>query len=110
GPIRTQATEVLEMLNDPTRCRVMLVTLPEEMPVSETIEAAYRLEDQAGVQLGPVVVNCVESVAAGLSAPAAETARAVGVSFGADELVAVEGAREFALGRHDLQASQIERL
>ena len=27
------------------------------MPVSETVEAAYLLEDQAGVQLGPVVVN-----------------------------------------------------
>jgi hypothetical protein len=25
------------------------VTLPEEMPVSETIEAAYQLEDKAGV-------------------------------------------------------------
>jgi anion-transporting ArsA/GET3 family ATPase len=110
GPVRTQAVEVLEMLNDPARCRVMLVTLPEEMPVSETIEAAYRLEDEAGVQLGPVVVNCVESVGAGLTTPAAEAARTAGVRFGPRELAALEASREFALCRHDLQASQIERL
>src|SRR5580704_16012139 len=57
GPVRVQAADVLEMLGDPARCRVLLVTLPEEMPVSETIEAAYQLEDRAGVQLGPEVVN-----------------------------------------------------
>ena len=57
GPVRTQAADVVELLSDPTRCRVVLVTLPEEMPVSETVEAAYQLEDRAGVQLGPVVVN-----------------------------------------------------
>ncbi len=28
GPVRAQAADVLEMLNDPERCRVMLVTLP----------------------------------------------------------------------------------
>jgi anion-transporting ArsA/GET3 family ATPase len=110
GPIRTQAAEVLEMLNDPRRCRVMLVTLPEEMPVSETIEAAYRLEDQAGVQLGPLVVNCVESVRADLATPAAEAARTAGVRFGANELAALDASRTFALSRHDLQAVQIERL
>ena len=110
GPIRTQAAEVLDMLNDPTRCRVMLVTLPEEMPVSETIEAAYRLEDQAGVQLGPVVVNCVENVGAGLSTPAAEAAELAGVHLGVDELTTLEASREFPLHRYDLQTSQIERL
>ena len=61
GPIRTQAAEVLEMLHDPARCRVLLVTLPEEMPVTETVEAAYRLEDEAGVQLGPLVVNALST-------------------------------------------------
>ena len=65
GPVRTQAAEVVEMLSDPARCRVLLVTLPEEMPVSETIEAAYQLEDRAGVQLGPVVVNAWDRPAGG---------------------------------------------
>ena len=57
GPINTQAREVLEMLNDPARCQVVLVTLPEETPVNELIETAYSLEDKVGVSLGPVVVN-----------------------------------------------------
>jgi anion-transporting ArsA/GET3 family ATPase len=60
GPIRTQATEVLEMLSDPARCQVVLVTLPETTPVNELIETAYALEERVGVQLGPVVVNGVD--------------------------------------------------
>src|ERR1035437_4975547 len=43
GPVRTQASEVVELLTDPTRCQVALVTLPEEMPVSEVVDAAYQL-------------------------------------------------------------------
>ena len=33
---------------DPARCQVALVTLPEEMPVNEVVEAAYALEDRIG--------------------------------------------------------------
>jgi anion-transporting ArsA/GET3 family ATPase len=61
GPIRTQAIEVLEMLSDAARCQVVLVTLPETTPVNELIETAYSLEERVGVQLGPVVVNGVDS-------------------------------------------------
>jgi arsenite/tail-anchored protein-transporting ATPase len=61
GPIRTQALDVLEMLGDPARCQVVLVTLPETTPVNELVETAYALEEQVGVQLGPVVVNGVDA-------------------------------------------------
>ena len=57
GPVRTQAQDVVELLSDPTRCRVMLVTLPEETPVNELVDTAFALEDRVGVSLGPVVVN-----------------------------------------------------
>ena len=57
GPIRAQAAEVVALLSDPARCQVALVTLPEEMPVNEAIEAAYQLEDKVGIALGPVIVN-----------------------------------------------------
>jgi arsenite-transporting ATPase len=60
GPIRTQALDVLEMLSDPARCQVVLVTLPETTPVNELVETAYALEERVGVQLGPVVVNGVD--------------------------------------------------
>ncbi len=57
GPIRDQAVEVIDLLGDPDRCQVMLVTVPEETPVNEAAETAFRLEDRAGVQLAPIVVN-----------------------------------------------------
>jgi anion-transporting ArsA/GET3 family ATPase len=60
GPIRTQATEVAEMLADPTRSQVVLVTLPETTPVNEAVETAYALEERVGVHLAPIVVNAVD--------------------------------------------------
>ena len=57
GPIRQQADLVLEMFADPTRCQVVLVTNPEEAPITEVIETAYSVEDLVGLQLGPIVVN-----------------------------------------------------
>ena len=41
GPIRSQATEVAELLSDPQRSQVILVTLPETTPVNEAIETAH---------------------------------------------------------------------
>ena len=60
GPVHTQATDVLELLGDSSRCQVVLVTLPETTPVNELIDTAYALEERVGVRLGPVVVNGVD--------------------------------------------------
>ena len=61
GPVRKQAQDVVELLSDPARCQVVLVTIPEETPVNELIDTAFAIEDRAGVALGPVVVNgCYE--------------------------------------------------
>jgi anion-transporting ArsA/GET3 family ATPase len=108
GPLRSQATEVVEMLADPSRCRVVLVTLPEDMPVSETIESAFTLEDRAGVQLGPVIVNATDPAPEGLERSAQE----VGAGTGADPalLTALEEARQYRLERHAISAGQLERL
>ncbi len=57
GRIHRQAVESLEMLQDHARCQVLLVTLPEETPINETVETAAILRDDVGVRLGPVVVN-----------------------------------------------------
>ena len=61
GPIHTQATDVAAMLADPTRCQVVLVTLPETTPVNEVVETAYALEERVGVHLAPIVVNGVDA-------------------------------------------------
>ena len=57
GPVRKQAHDVVELLSDPARCQVLLVTLPEETPVNEVVDTAFTIEDRVGVRLGPVVVN-----------------------------------------------------
>jgi anion-transporting ArsA/GET3 family ATPase len=59
GVINRQGREVAEMVQDGDRCRVTLVTLPEETPVNELIETSFMLEDEVGLTLGPVVVNSV---------------------------------------------------
>jgi anion-transporting ArsA/GET3 family ATPase len=111
GPLRTQAQDVVELLSDPARCRVLLVTLPEELPVSETIESAYTLEDKAGVQLGPVIVNaCDPEPGPGLERPAAEVVAEAGVAVTPAHVAALEAAREFRRARHAVSAEQVERL
>jgi anion-transporting ArsA/GET3 family ATPase len=108
GPLRSQAADVVELLADPARCRVILVTLPEDMPVSETIESAYTLEDKAGVQLGPVIVNACDQVPQGLEMTAEEAA--AGVPLTPEHLANLEAARQFRLERHAISAKQIDRL
>jgi anion-transporting ArsA/GET3 family ATPase len=55
GPINRQSTGVIELLHS-SRTALHLVSLLEEMPVQETIDAAAELKD-AGFFLGAVVVN-----------------------------------------------------
>lgn len=61
GPIASQADDVLALLADPTRCCVVLVTLPEATPVNELVETAAALRSRVGAHLGPVVVNAVDA-------------------------------------------------
>jgi len=110
GPVRTQAEAVIAMLSDPARCRVVLVTLPEETPVNELVDTAYALEDRVGVQLGPVVVNAMpdDLVLAGRST--AEDAALVGARLPAADVRALDEAAAFRLERHALAEEQAERL
>jgi len=60
GPIRTQALDVAELLTDPGRTQVILVTLPETTPVNEVVETAESLRDEGHLHLGPIVVNAFD--------------------------------------------------
>lgn len=111
GPLRGQAEDVVAMLRDPLRCQVLLVTIPEETPVNELIETAYRVEDDIGVALGPVVVNACYPVLDGLDTDPAEAARAAGVPVpDEDGLTQLAAAARFRRSRQDLQAAQLGRL
>jgi len=108
GPIRAQAEDVLELLADPARCQVLLVTLAEETPVNEVVETAFALEDRVGVSLASVVVN-------GLYEPldlmdAAGAAAAAGTTLAPARLSALDAAAHFRRQRQALQAEQVERL
>jgi len=97
GPIRAQADEVFELLHDDERCQVILVTLAETTPVSETIETADALRYRVGVTLAAVVVNAVDTGEA-LNAAVAR----------ADDVLAA--AADFRLARRAMQEQAITRL
>ena len=110
GPVRTQAADVVDLLTDPARTQVVLVTLPEEMPVSEVVEAAYALEDKIGVSLGPVVVNgCLMDDPLLATDPSAAATEA-GCSLDPATARALAEAAEFQAHRFGLQEEQLQRL
>lgn len=106
GPIASQAAEVLAMLADESRCRVQLVTLAEETPVNELVEAAYQLEDDIGVALAPVVVNAVYPEIAGLRTTLPSAAE----RLPAAERRALADAAAFRCERAAIQRDQRARL
>jgi anion-transporting ArsA/GET3 family ATPase len=109
GPIRAQAADVIELLTDPERCQVMLVTLPEETPVNEVVETAYALEDRVGLHLAPIVVNGLYPPEA-LDGDAGHAADLAGVRLSRSELEALGEAAEFRRERQRLQSEQVQRL
>jgi anion-transporting ArsA/GET3 family ATPase len=58
GPIRHQADRVRALLDDPGQTAVVLTCLPEELPVTETLEGVAALEE-AGLPVAGVVANQV---------------------------------------------------
>jgi anion-transporting ArsA/GET3 family ATPase len=111
GPIHAQARDVLELLADPARCQVLLVTLPEETPVNELVETAFTLEDRVGVTLAPVVVNGVYGhldVDPGLDPT--DAAEAAGTSLRPGEAEALAHAAAFRRGREAIHTEQLDRL
>ena len=59
GMVRNQTQWMLDILTDPAQTGVVIVSAPEEMPVTETIELAERLDAETEVDLAAVVVNRV---------------------------------------------------
>jgi anion-transporting ArsA/GET3 family ATPase len=58
GLLRRDAERAWALFRDPQACAIVLVTLPEEMPTTETIELARALSEM-GLPVGRVVVNGV---------------------------------------------------
>lgn len=57
GNLHREAADMWALLTDPRRTAVHLVTLPEELPVRETVELHHRLARDLGMPLGCLFVN-----------------------------------------------------
>jgi anion-transporting ArsA/GET3 family ATPase len=57
GPLRSDAEWMRALLLDPARAGVLLVTLPEELPVTETIELEREIRGVLGMDRAGLVVN-----------------------------------------------------
>jgi len=59
GLVRQQTGWMLDILSNPATTSVVVVTTPEEMPITETIELRERLAAETTVSLAAIVVNRV---------------------------------------------------
>jgi anion-transporting ArsA/GET3 family ATPase len=57
GLVGRESRRLIDLLSDPERTAVNLVTTAEEMPVNETVEMYERLRNELGLPLGCLFVN-----------------------------------------------------
>jgi anion-transporting ArsA/GET3 family ATPase len=124
GPIRRQAEWLLEMVRDPKRTRVHLVTRPEEMPVTETLETEEALRTHLDIDAGPIFANAVYSellneqerkTFARLAADRdleelLDSADAVGLDLDGEDLDALLRYALFLDGRRRIQSRHLKQL
>jgi anion-transporting ArsA/GET3 family ATPase len=112
GPIAKSAEQMRDLFLDPALTSVNLVTLPEELPVNETMDLYRSLDEIVGVPFGCVVVNAVyPSTFAGKGAEFVEKGQPEDLQPAAGEhaLGLLEAART-QLTREQLNRRHIERL
>jgi anion-transporting ArsA/GET3 family ATPase len=124
GPVKRQSDWLVEMLRDPKRTRVHLVTLPEEMPVSETVETFNALQTGIGIDAGTVFANAVYSELLTpdeekeLDAMASQKrldelaieAKSVGLTLDEEDLHALVGYARFLGARRAIQSAHLAKL
>jgi anion-transporting ArsA/GET3 family ATPase len=59
GPLRRDAERAWTMFRDPDQTSVLVVTIPEELPTTETIQLVDCLRQELGLPIGALVVNAV---------------------------------------------------
>jgi anion-transporting ArsA/GET3 family ATPase len=124
GPVKRQSDWLVQMLQDPARTRVHLVTLPEEMPVSETLETAEALKGRVGIHAGTVFANAVygqlldpeerrafEDIGAGKPmARLKKVAAGAGITLDSEDVAALIGYGRFLMARQAIQAVHLKKL
>jgi anion-transporting ArsA/GET3 family ATPase len=59
GPLLRDARAIMATLSDPAQTAMVIVTRPEELPASETVELATIARRELGINLGPLIVNAL---------------------------------------------------
>ncbi|HVP67295.1 MAG TPA: ArsA-related P-loop ATPase [Anaeromyxobacteraceae bacterium] len=59
GPMRRDAEWMQRLLTDPARTALSIVAIPEEMPVSETIDLNAQVRDVLRIPRGPLFLNAM---------------------------------------------------
>jgi anion-transporting ArsA/GET3 family ATPase len=111
GPLFNNARMIRDMLADSDRTAVVLVTLAEDMPVSETIQAAEELRRRGDVAVAGIVVNGVTPAVfrSPESAACWDRVRERGLALGGDAAAAVRDAERSLRDRARAEA-HVERL
>jgi anion-transporting ArsA/GET3 family ATPase len=94
GPVATMTKEVADLVASPKRCGVVVVTLAEEMPVTEALELLADLQGTLQREPDLLVANAVYPP----------------VPTGAGEATEAEGARRLWIRRRGLNDAELERL
>lgn len=115
GVLRRDAEAAWQMFRDPTQSGVLVVTLPEEMPTTETIELCADIRGELGLPVLGLVVNGVldpvfspEERETLLAEPTLLDIGAPARSAGTAESAVVAGARRAV--REKVQAESLSRL
>lgn len=59
GHMYEEARRIEDLLQDPSQTSINLVTLPEELPVNETLMMREELGERMGLEIGAVIANAV---------------------------------------------------
>lgn len=117
GPLASQARRIVEWLQDPEKVSILLASLPEEMPVNETIETTQLLEERVGMDVAAILINMLYPP---ISEDAGVTAKIEGFRSPADlisetpmsdlDAAALYDCSRFYLERRALQQEHRKRL
>jgi anion-transporting ArsA/GET3 family ATPase len=111
GLVQREATRITDLLRDAATTAVHMVTLAEEMPVTETLEMQAQLTGELGLPLGHVLVNRLHRRR--FSETALARLRATAASARPPERALLACVAERAAeesGWADINASHLERL
>jgi anion-transporting ArsA/GET3 family ATPase len=116
GMVRDQTEWMLEILGDKKRTGLVVVTTPEEMPVTETIELVEKVRTTTDVDVAAIIANRVlpqwfsapdEAVFRSLLEPAAQATIAAAVG---PKVATVFSAASLAQARRAVAVSNLARL